>query len=379
MEYPDTYLENAAWEYAMRFEAINVEYITLMAKHIKELGRLTELDLHRLRQMARMGANIEKINEMIVNESNKTLDDIYKLYEDLLKNEYKNAAFLYLYRGLKQPELEKNKDLINHLNAVKKRTRDTFYNIAQTTSISDEYKKILDEMISSVQTGIADYQSVIGKQLKKAALGARVTYESGVTRRLDSSMYMNVLEGIRQLNMGVREIMGEQFGADGVELSAHALCAPDHIPVQGLQYASGGEDKYIDGILYLSYDEMNGNLRRHIGTWNCKHYAIPIVLGVSEPTHSREQIKKYTKNSNKKITIGGAERTKYQWSQQMRAIETKIRYAKEYRIVAKAGGDNQSVKEANQKIKKLQAKYDLICEKTGLEPKYNRMFVPNYK
>jgi hypothetical protein len=47
--------------------------------------------------------------------------------------------------------------------------------------------------------------------LKKAALGARVEYASGYTRRLDSAVRMNVLDGVRQLNQGVRKITGEQF------------------------------------------------------------------------------------------------------------------------------------------------------------------------
>lgn len=379
MQYPDTYTEDSAWEYAMRFEMINAEYLVLVGKHIKELGRLTVTDVHRMSQMAKMGANIKKINEKIVKESNSTLDDLYNLYDDFLESEYRNVAILYAYRGINQKKLKKNKDLINHLNAVKKRTRDTFYNISKTTSISDDYKKILDASIVAVQTGLSDYQSEIRKNLKEAARGMRVTYESGVTRRLDSAMYMNVQEGIRQLNIGMRDIMGQQFEADGIEISAHALCAPDHVPVQGLQYASGSDAKYVDGVLYESYDTMNENLRRHIGTWNCKHYTMPIVLGVSEPAHTQQQIDSYKSNSERKISIAGKERSKYQWSQQMRVIETKIRYAKEKKILGKAAGNTALVREANAEIDRLQDKYDLICKKTGLEPKYNRTYVPNLK
>ena len=36
---------------------------------------------------------------------------------------------------------------------------------------------------------------------------------------------------------------GQKFGADGVELSAHAICAPDHLAVQGRQFSNEEFDK----------------------------------------------------------------------------------------------------------------------------------------
>lgn len=36
----------------------------------------------------------------------------------------------------------------------------------------------------------------------------RVKYASGYTRRLDSAVRMNILEGVRQVNLGIRQITG---------------------------------------------------------------------------------------------------------------------------------------------------------------------------
>ena len=83
----------------------------------------------------------------------------------------------------------------------------------------------------------------------------RITYASGRTRRLDSACRMNILEGVRQVNNGIRKEMGNQYGADGVEIDAHGLCAEDHLPYQGKQYT------------IKAYEKLNNKLKRPIGTF----------------------------------------------------------------------------------------------------------------
>ena len=50
-------------------------------------------------------------------------------------------------------------------------------------------------------------------------------YASGAVR-------MNVLDGVRSLSNDVLRQLGNEYGADGVELSVQALCAEDHLPWQ---------------------------------------------------------------------------------------------------------------------------------------------------
>lgn len=68
-----------------------------------------------------------------------------------------------------------------------------------------------------------------------SAEGLRVQYPSGLTRRLDSAIRMNVLDGIRAVSQDIMRQVGKEFRADGIEISAHALCAEDHLPYQGTQ------------------------------------------------------------------------------------------------------------------------------------------------
>ena len=72
--------------------------------------------------------------------------------------------------------------------------------------------------------GMTDYESVTRRIINKTVSnGLRVVYASGLTRRLDSALKLNLIEGIRRLNSGIREEAGKQFGADGVQIDAHGL------------------------------------------------------------------------------------------------------------------------------------------------------------
>ena len=44
---------------------------------------------------------------------------------------------------------------------------------------------------------------------------------------------------------------GQRFGSDGVEISAHAISAPDHLPVQGRQFSNEEFCKMQNGMPIL--------------------------------------------------------------------------------------------------------------------------------
>ena len=106
-------------------------------------------------------------------------------------------------------------------------------------------------------------------------------YESGYTRRLDSAVRMNLLEGIRQINQGIQDKIGEELGADGVEISAHIYCAPDHEDVQGRQMTNAE---------YAKWDAEHAYPKRQIGKLNCHHFVFRVLLGIQEPIHTPEEL-----------------------------------------------------------------------------------------
>ena len=371
----DSKLTDYAYIVSARFEAINTHYIKLMAEQIKEIGTLSPSNLFRLQQMSKMQQNIDSIEYLLSQESGRTLDELDKVLELSGLSVYKDAYDLYAAHNRIQIPLKQNQNMMNYIRSVQSLTHNTFMNMSNTTVIFEPYRNLVDVAIDAVTNGIDSYNTIIRKQLTDSTLqpnmryadeGLKVTYASGLTRRLDSAVRMNVLEGVRQVNNGIREKTGEEFGADGVEVSAHALCARDHIDIQGKQFSK------------KEFEMRNEELRRHISTCNCKHYTFPIILGVSKPSHTDKELKQYKDNSEKPVNINGKEMTKYQATQAQRNMETAIRKEKDKYIFADTMGDTESASAIKENIKQLQLQYNSISQQAGLSPKMDRTYVPGY-
>lgn len=368
-------LTDYAYIVSARFDAINTHYIKLMAKQIKEIGKLSPSNLFRLQQMSKMQQNIDSIEYMLAQETGKTLDELDKVLELSGLSVYKDVYELYVAHNRIQIPFKQNQNMMNYIRSVQGLTHNTFMNMSNTTVIFEPYRNLVDVAIDAVTNGIDSYNNIIHKQLTDSTLpsnlryadeGLKVTYASGLTRRLDSAVRMNVLEGVRQVNNGIREKAGEEFGADGVEVSAHALCARDHIDIQGKQFSK------------KEFELRNEELRRHISTCNCKHYTFPIILGISKPTYTDKELKQYRENSEKPVNINGKEMTKYQATQAQRNMETAIRKQKDKYIFADTMGDTEMAEKIKNNINQLQSQYNSISQQAGLSPKMDRTYVPGY-
>lgn len=371
----DSKLTDYAYLVSARYEAINTHYIKLMAKQIKEIGQLSPSNLFRLQQMAKMQQNISEINTLLSQETGRTLNELYKIYDMSGMSLYGDTYNLYTVKGVKQVPFEENVNIQRYLESVKQLTANTFANMSNTTALYEPYRNLVDTAIDAVANGVSSYDEIIRKQLTDSSLsplvrnadeGLRITYASGLTRRLDGAVRMNVLDGIREVNNGIREQVGKEFGADGVEITAHALCAADHIDIQGRQFSKE------------EFERVNNSLKRRISTCNCKHSTFPIILGISQPTYSDEELAQYKANSEQKVNIDGKEMTKYEATQLQRKIETEIRKAKDKAIFAENLGDDELLQEAKARVQVLKKHYNSISFQAGLTPKMDRTYVQGY-
>ena len=178
---------------------------------------------------------------------------------------------------------------------------------------------------------------------------------------------MNVLDAMRQMNQRVMEEVGRQFGADGVEIDAHFLCAPDHLPYQGGQYTNE------------EFREIQDSLDRPFGEWNCRHTWSPILMGVSPPAYSPEQLEQFERYSTEPVEVDGVTRTRYEWSQRMRRMETDIRRCKDTATLARYAGDGALRRECQGRVNALTREYERLSERAGLGPEFRRTYVAGFR
>lgn len=373
----DNDLTDFSYEVASRYEKINVTLIKAMAEQIKEIGRLTPSNVNRLEQMIKYNQNIDKITYLLAQESGKSLSDIMDIYEQSGKGIYDNMLYMYKYRQLEPVPFSENIAMQTYLNGMRTLTANTFVNLASTYVIFEPYRQLVDIAVQAITSGVSSYTDYIREAItspplghtliKDAWEGMRVQYSSGYTRRLDSAVRMNILDGVKQVNNATREQVGKEVGADGIEITAHALCAKDHLPIQGRQFT---KEKFA---------EINSQLKRKISTCNCKHYTFPIILGLSPKTYTSEELDKYKELSNREVDIDGKKYSRYDVTQIQRNIETEIRRQKERYIFSSGIADKITMQKAENRILLLSRKYKSVSSQANLAQRVNRLYVPGYK
>lgn len=358
-------LEKIADEFGKRMEKIAQQYLAVMGEHIADIGKLLPSDVQRLVELKRMGVQVDRIKREIAAALRESERNVERIFRETAETDYRAA--MALFGEARDASISKNAALLRTLKAYTRQTMEALENLSNTTIVSTAYRTAVDRAVQAAQSGVADYASAVRRALKDAASnGLKVQYASGATRRLDSAVRMNVLDGIRQLNQDITMQTGKEYGADGVELSAHRLCAEDHLPYQGKQYT------------LKEYDRLQTQLERPIGAWNCRHFAIPVLLGVSEPANSPELLENYRRSSRERIAIDGVTRTRYEWTQEQRRLETAVRRQKDIANAAKAAGDDVLRREAQYNIERHQRAYDRITDKAMLTADKSRMRVSGF-
>ena len=358
-----------------KFQEANIEYIKLITDHINDIGNLSATDLHRLEQYARMDVNVAKIEEELAKACNMSQKQVSMMINQQASDTYIAQKKWYKAAGIKQVAYAKNGNAMKMSKSIVNRTLGSMRNISRTTSIYNDYKAIIDEASMLVSSGVENFDKAVGKSLRKIQNQGIQTqvYQNGRmvngqfvhnTRRLDSAIRMNIKEATRSITQGMLRLTGEEFGADGVEIDAHEPCAEDHLEIQGWHGT------------YEQFDVLNASLERPIGELNCGHEAIPIKLSAYEPTYTQEELDEMRANSKERIELveGEKQPTRYQCSQKMRNLETKIREQKEKYM----GGDAKAKAEATMNIKKYKQQYKYIADKSGLPMSTRKMKVSGY-
>ena len=105
-----------------------------------------------------------------------------------------------------------------------------------------------------------------------------------------------------------------------------------------------------------------------------------IILGISEPRYSAEELKRFEEQDKKIYKVGDLEGDGYYFSQRMRSCEAEIRRCKDEINALKSFGNSEvEIKELRQRIKTVRAKYNEIAEVTGISAEPKRLSVPKVK
>lgn len=381
-----------------RINALNEDILEIIGNRIKEIGEMTPTQVHQINQMLMYNTDIDRIIQKLAEVSGMNVNDIYSLFEYSAKTNQDFARQFYRARGISYIPYAQNKVLKDQVRAIAEITAREYANISRTSAIgytikdldgnitfkdiSSTYKDIIDKAILNVGQGKTTYQQEMRNAIKQIGQSGLKTldYESGRSVRLDSAIRQNTLEGLRTLTNQIQQQFGEEFGADGVEVSHHINSAPDHIDtVDGKQFSLNG-DRVVKGKLYKDFNTVNNSLDRQVSTLNCRHYIFSIVLGVNKPQYTDKQLEEDKKKNKQGFEFEGKHYSNYEGEQLQRLIERGIREQKDVQILAKASGDKELVNISQLKITQYTNKYKQLCKVSGLSSQLKtRASVVGYK
>lgn len=375
----------------------NEEVLREIGKVIGKARQMTPSEAYTIGQQLKYGESLNKIVKILSDTSNINEAEIYSMFEKIAKKNLDFSKKYFLARNIDFIPYEENTSLKNLVNEIATATIQTYENIAKTIGltyldasgnkvtkgIETAYREIIDNGIVNVSQGKETLQSALERQLKEIGSNGvqSIEYESGYHRRLDSAMRMNLQDGLNQLAIAQQQLVGEQFDNDGWEVTVHDRPAPDHENIQGhifskeefnkLQnYEYYGEIKDYKGRTYIRSAEHN---IRPIGELNCYHFAIAVVLGVDEERYSNKELKEINERNKKGFEFDGKKYTLYEGQQLQRKIETEIRKARESKILAKSGNDENLFNQMQQRETELINKYYKLSKISGIPTRLERL------
>lgn len=358
---------------------VEVDVLDIIAKR---LGKVTKDTTYA--DIAQMVAqDMPKINKLLEDAWITASEFIEQLYDEMAELNDEWAAEYYEARGLTQAKVTEDAALSAALKSGKFTVENGIVNLCNSSvamiwvpdpvtgdpkgslkPIAEAYRSIVNDAVRAMAGGETTKEKAVKDAVSKLAQnGVIVRYGSSGNRELYSAVRQNVEEGYRTTMQSLRDEQGRKFGADGVEVSAHSMCAPDHQDIQGKQFRTA------------DFERENDKLKRRIGTNNCRHMTFPIIYGVSSKTYTAEDRKEMIAASQKKVTYtdeNGNKKscTAYEFTQVQRQLETRIRKLRAYAQLSDSAGLDGSAykKEANA----LRRYYTTVSNEAGVRTRAER-------
>ena len=342
-----------------------------IAKRVAEAGQLSGTASYEVWQLQKLGVSQKKLKKEIAKRLKISQQEAEKLLTQAAKAGYDfDISRFPAKQGI---PLSANSSLQQVLDASVKLANEDLQNITQTIGfvgpdgicreLTDAYNQACDFAFQKVTLGAQDPTSAIRDAVKNLAdKGIRtIDYESGVHTSLEAAVRRNMMGGLGLMQEQISQSIHDEVGCDGWEISAHAGSAPDHEPIQGRQYF----DK--------EFEKLNNSLVRRIGTLNCGHSAMPIIMGVNEPQYSNAELEDFRQKNEEGVTFDGKHYTLYEATQRQRKFERTIRRQKRRILVDEATGDKDKLLIDQVKLQRLKQEYTRFSKGVGLPAQHARM------
>ena len=121
------------------------------------------------------------------------------------------------------------------------------------------------------------------------------------------------------------------------------------------------------------YEKLNKRLKRPIGKMGCRHRAYPVIIGISKPAYSEEELKEFKKNNHTEVNFEGKKMTKYEAIELQGKLETDMRYTADTLELATASGNEMLIAETKNRAQWIARKYNQLSKAADLPMRKDRV------
>ena len=347
-----------------------------IAERISEAGQLTSSAAYEVWRAQQLGLSQQQLKKELRKRLKVSSGEIEQLLTQAAEVGYEFDISRFPTTGA--IPFARNENLQQILAAAVKLAQEDLTNITQTmgfvtydgvpTELTEAYQKSCDFAFEKVITGAQDYNSAIREATwglaEKGILS--LDYESGGHTSLEAAVRRNVMGGLGLMDEKITQQNHDALGCDGWEISAHHGSAPDHEPIQGKQYPDA------------EYQRLNNSLLRRIGTLNCGHSAMGIILGVNEPQYTDEELEQMRSENEQGITYEGKHYTLYEATQRQRKIEQTMRNQKRKILIDEKTGDKDKLQADQIRLVTQRAEYKRFSAAADLPMQHERAEVAGF-
>lgn len=365
-----------------RENQFNTYTLKTIARRIKATGQLSAYDQQALKNIADITGDIDKITKELAKITEMNIEDIEKIYAQVINDGVNSYKPLYDLKGIPFKPITENDYAMKLVRHWAELTAEEMINLSHTkalgfvddngnfTQLAGAYQQTIDDAVVAVSTGTTDFNSAMKGTIEQlGGSGVQVWYGSGVHRSLEAMIRQNLLWGAKKAAQSYDDYIAEELGCDGFEVDAHSGCRPYHEFMQGKMYSYNG-DKVVDGVLYKD----GADALSALDDYGCLHFKMGVILGVSRPRYSQEELDRIHKETTEKIEYNGREKTLYEWKQTQRRLERAYRKNKTQSDMFKESGNNIAAKEYRNRANAIKSTYDDLTDNVpGLYDHSKRM------
>lgn len=343
-----------------------------IAERVEAAGKMTSTAAYEIYRAQALGESKKALQDYLKKQLKLSQKEIRTLMRKAAKFSGKDD---YQRVGVHASEADMD-SLMQIADAAAKVAGKELKNITQTmgmvSPITGEprplqkvYQDCMDTALKLVSTGGTSASQAAREATRKLAERGVVTidYASGVSTELGAAVRRNLMGGMGLMVEQVTQKNHDALGCDGWEISAHANSAPDHEDIQGRQYSDA------------DFERLNNSLKRRIGTLNCGHVAMPVILGVSSPQYTEAQLQALKDENAKGLTYEGRHMTGYEATQYQNRIERAIRKQKRRILLSDKTGDKEQLLADQVRLTRLNQEYRKFNAAMGFKSRQERLEV----